>query len=69
MLVRVLPQDGPEEWGAGGQDQFVSLELLGTTTKCAVKEVFLLPDLSEGQTDVALEIIPAETKLLTRPHH
>ena len=58
MLVMILPQDCPEERGAGGQDQLVCLELLGATAKSAIKEVLLLPYFSEGQADVAFEIIP-----------
>ena len=68
VLVGVLLEDGPEEGGAGGQYQLVCLDLPGTTTEGAVKEILLLSDIPEGHTDVALKIIPAETKLLTCTH-
>ena len=68
VLVRVLLENGSEERRAGRQDELVSLDLSGATAKSAVKEVLLLPDLPEGHTDVALKIIPTETKLFTRPH-
>ena len=43
MLVRVLFEDLPEEGGAGGQDQFVGLELFRTAAEGAVKQIFLTP--------------------------
>ena len=69
VLVGVLPEDGPEEGGAGGQDELVCLDLSGSTAQGTIKEVFLLSDLPEGDANVAFKIIPAETKLLTRTHH
>ena len=65
VLVRVLLQDRPEESRAGRQDQLVCLDLPGATTQGDIKEVFPLPDLPEGCTDVALKIIPTQAKLLT----
>ena len=60
----VLLEDGPEEGRAGGQDELVCLDLPGTTAQGAVKEILLPSDLPEGNANVALKIIPAETKLL-----
>ena len=68
VLVRVLLENGSEERRAGRQDELVCLDLSGATAESAVKEVFLLPDLPEGHTDVALKIIPTETKLLIGTH-
>jgi len=68
VLVGVLPEDVPEEGGAGRQYQLVCLDLPGPTAQGAVEEILLLPDLSEGHTDVALKIIPAKTKLFTGTH-
>ena len=63
--MRILPEDVPEEGRTGRQYQLVCLDLPGTTTQGAVKEILFFPDLLECQTDVALEVIPAETKILT----
>merc|ERR1719341_2005021 len=68
MLVRILPENGSEEGRASRQDELVCLDLPGTTAESAVKEILLLPDLPEGKADVALKIIPAETKLLIFSH-
>ena len=66
--MRVLLENGSEERRAGRQDELVCLDLSGATAKSAVKEVLLLPDLPEGQANVALKIIPTETKLFICPH-
>jgi len=66
--VGVLSEHRPEEGGAGGQDELVCLDLPGPTAQGAVEKIFLLPDLPEGDTDIALEVIPAKTKLLTGTH-
>ena len=58
----VIPQQRPEEGGAGGQDQLVCLDLPGATAQGAVKEIFLFSNLPEGYTDVALKVIPAKAK-------
>ena len=63
MLMGVLLKDWPEEGRARRQDQLVGLDLSGATAKSAVKEIFLFSDLSECYTDIALKIIPSETKL------
>ena len=69
MLVGILPEDGPEERRAGRQDELVCLDLSGATAESAVKQILLFSDLPEGQTNVALKIIPAKAKLITGAHH
>ena len=44
------------------------LDLSGSTAQGAVEEILLLSDFSEGHTDVALEVIPTEAKLLIGTH-
>ena len=66
--MRILLENGSEEWRTGRQDEFVCLDLPGATAQGAVKEVFFLPDIPEGKTDVALKIIPAQTKLFCGSH-
>ena len=66
--MRILLQNGSEEGRAGRQDQLVCLDLSGTTAQCAIKEILLLSDFPESNTDVALEIIPAETELFIAAH-
>jgi len=68
VLVGVAPEHVPEEWGACGQDDLVSLDLGIITGESHIKEVFFLPQFTEGNTDISLEIIPAETEFLRRPH-
>ena len=68
MCMWIVSEDSPEERRAGGQDELVCLDLPGATAEGAVKEVLLLPDLPEGQADVALKVIPAKTELLARSH-
>ena len=66
--MRVLLKNGSEERRAGRQDELVSLDLSGATAESAVKEVLLLPDLPEGQANVALKIIPTKTEFFICPH-
>lgn len=68
MLVRVPPQHISEEGGAGGEDHFVGGDLLLAfpASQRHVEEVLVLPDLSEGQADVAFKIIPLQTELFSR---
>ena len=67
MLVRVLSECCPKEGRASSQDDLVCLQLPGATAQGAVKEVLLLPDLPEGQADVALKIIPFQAEFFS-PH-
>ena len=67
VLMRVLSQGCPEKWRASSQDDFVCLNLSGPTAQGAVKEVLLLPDISEGKADVSLKIIPFQAEFLS-PH-
>ena len=58
----VPSQHRAEEGGAGGQDHLVRLDLLILTGQGHVKEVFVLPQLTEGCGNVRLKIIPPETE-------
>ena len=64
----VIPQDTSEEGRASRKDDFVGLHLTVTYRQGDIKEVFLFPDFSEGDADVALKVIPAKTELLARSH-
>ena len=65
----VPSQDGSEEGGAGGEDHFVSGELLlALACQRHVEEILIVPDLSEGNTDVSLKVIPLQTELF-RAHY
>ena len=46
----------------------MSLDLFVIAGKSDIKEVFVLSQFSEGQTDVAFKIIPPQAKLLCTPH-
>ena len=63
----VPSQDGSEEGGAGGEDHFVGGELLlALACQRHVEEILIVPDLSEGNTDVSLKVIPLQTELFSR---
>jgi len=66
--VWVASEHIPEEWRACRQNDFVSLDLRIITGESHVEKVFLLPQLTEGNTNVCLKIVPAETEFLRRPH-
>ena len=68
MLVGVPAKDVPEERTASRQYDFVSLHLGIITGKSDIKEVLLLTELSESDTDVGLEVIPPQAELLGRAH-
>ena len=65
VLVGVSLEDTPEEGTAGTQDHFVGLQLVVFTGKSHIKEVFILPQLTEGTADVAFKVIPPKAKLLS----
>ena len=44
------------------------LDLSGSTTQGAVKEILFFSDLPEGHTDVGLKIIPSKAELFTACH-
>jgi hypothetical protein len=48
VLVPVAPEHCAEEGGAGGQDDFVRLQLLIIARQGHVEKVFVLPELPEG---------------------
>ena len=68
MAVRILSQDVPKERGAGCQYHLVSLHLIVLTGDGHVKEILIITKLSEGHTDVRLEVVPLEAKLLCCCH-
>ena len=68
MAVRILLQNPLEKRRAGSQDHLVSLNLIVVAGKSHVSEVLLLLELVEGVADVHLEVIPAQTKLITGTH-
>ena len=68
MGVGVAPEHSPEERRACREDDFVGLDLLIITGKCDVKEVPLLPQLSKGDADVCLEVVPAQAEFFCTPH-
>ena len=68
MTVRILLQNPLEERGAGSQDHLVSLNLTVTADKSHIGEVLLLLEVVKCIADVHLEVIPAQTKLITGTH-
>ena len=58
MGMWILSQDTAEEGRAGRQYHFVSLHLGIITGESDVKEVLLLAEFAECDTDVAFEVIP-----------
>ena len=64
MLVRVPPENVLEERTAGGEDDFVSVDLFIIAGQGHIKEIFVFSQLSERSADVRLKIIPFETKLV-----
>ena len=62
MGMGVAPQHTSEERRARRKDDFVGLHLTIANRQSDIKEVFFFSDLSEGDTDVALKIIPSETE-------
>ena len=65
MGVRVPAEDGSEEGRAGGEDDFMSLNLLIITCQGHIEEVFVLPQLTKSHTDIVLKVIPAQAELFT----
>ena len=68
VLVGVPAKDVPEERTASREDDFVSLHLGIITGKSNIKEVLLLAEFSESDTDVGLKVIPPQAELLRRAH-
>lgn len=68
--VGVLAENTSEEWGAGGQDQLVCLDVLvtGAHGQGHVEKVLLFPQFSERYRDVGLKIIPPEAEFFRCRH-
>ena len=66
--MRILSQDVPEKRGARCQYHLVSLHLIVLTGDGHVKEILIITKLSECHTDVGLEVVPLEAKLLCCCH-
>ena len=60
MVVFVTPQDGSEEWRAGGEDELVSGHLVISTGQSHVIQIILILQLSQRPADVLLEVIPLQ---------
>ena len=58
----------PEEWTTGGENNLVSLNLVVLTRQGNIEEIFIISEFSKGNANVRLEIVPTQTKLLTRTH-
>ena len=58
MAVLDVLQDSPEEFGAGGQDHLVRLNLLVGTDERQVGEIFVLLQVVEGDGDVGCKVVP-----------
>jgi len=68
VRVGVAAQEVPEEGRAGGEDDLVRTQLVLLARQGHVEEVLVLAKLTEGNRDVALEVVPTETKLLRGRH-
>ena len=64
----IVSEDSPEERRAGRQDELVRLDLSVATGERHVEKILFIAYFAECDTNVALEIVPSETKLLRRPH-
>ena len=58
MLVRISSENISEEGTAGRNDHFMCLYLIVVTGESKIKEVLVISQLSEGATNVILEVIP-----------
>ena len=65
MLVRMPPEDVLEEGAAGGEDDLVGLHLVILARQRHVEEVPVVSEFLQRRTDVGLEIIPPQTKVVS----
>ena len=65
MLGRILLQQVLEVWATGTENHLVSLGVLALSGDGHVAEGLLVPQVLEGGHHVGLEVVPAETELLT----
>ena len=57
-------ENSSEEWRTCGENHFVCLQLVPLTGQRHVKKVLVVPQLFEGRTHVALELVPLEAEIL-----
>ena len=67
MLVWITAKNIPEEWTTSTQNHFMGLNLFIITSKSNIKEILVLPKISECGAYVCLKIIPSKTEFFT-PH-
>ena len=65
MGVGIPAEDRFEEGTAGGEDDFVGLDLFVVAGKGDVEEVLVVPKLAKSQTDIVLKVVPAQAELFT----
>ena len=65
MLVRMPPENVLEEGAAGGEDDLVGLHLVVLARQGHVEEVPVVSEFLQRCTDVGLEIIPPQTKVVS----
>ena len=56
--MRISSENISEEGTAGRHDHFMCLYLIVVTGESKIKEVLVISQLSEGATNVILEVIP-----------
>ena len=61
----IVSQHIAEEWAAGAQYHFVSLNLTVLTGQRYVKEILFVPQIAEGNAYIVLKVVPLEAKLFT----
>ena len=68
MLVVVPPENRLEERAGGTEDDFVSRHLVCIAGQGDVTKLGLFSDCLDGRAEVALKVIPLQTKLLRHRH-
>ena len=54
----VTPEHGAEEGAAGGEDDFVGVDLIIVACEGHVEKVFIIPQFSKSPADVRLKVVP-----------
>jgi len=65
MFMTISPKYCSEEWGAGRQDDLVSLDLVLVASEGDIEKVLVFTQFSKSATDVGFKVVPAKTKLFT----
>ena len=63
VLVGVTPEHGAEEGAAGGEDDFVGVDLIIVACEGHVEKVFIISQFSKSPADVRLKVVPLEAEL------